>query len=118
MTTPGSLDPAVLDRLRQLSAPGEPDVLAEVLAVFTADLPVRLARLRDALQAADAPAIQKLAHSVKGSAGNIGARSLFDISRRLDDASKAGDLVAAAALVASLEAEYARVAAEIQSMLG
>jgi HPt (histidine-containing phosphotransfer) domain-containing protein len=118
MTRPGALDPEVLDRLRQLSAPGEPDVLAEVLSLFTADVPGRLARLRDALQAADAPAIQRLAHSVKGSAGNIGARALFDISRQLDDAGKAGDLQGAAALVALLEAEYQRVATEIQSMLG
>ena len=48
MTTRGVLDPAVVDRLRQLTPPGEPDVLAEIFTVFLEEVPRRIERLKAA----------------------------------------------------------------------
>lgn len=118
MSDPDVLDPVVIETLRQLTPPGEPDVLAEVLKLFMDEVPRRIHRVRQALDAGDATAVQRAAHSLKGSAGNIGAHRLYEISRQLDDTAKARDLAALAPLVGTLGAEYAKVEAEIQKMLG
>ena len=111
------LDPAVIESLRQLTPPGEPDVLKEVLQLFLEDVPGRIERLRTAWQAGNAVEVQRCAHSLKGSAGNIGASHLLAVCRLLDDHGKSGDLSNLPGLVASLDDEYARVAAEIQRLV-
>lgn len=111
------LDPAVIDNLRQLTPPGEPDVLAEVLELFLEDVPRRIAKLRAACAAGDAAELHKMAHSLKGSAGNIGASALFAICRQLDDRGRSGDLTDAKRLVDALEADYARVEVAIRQLL-
>jgi HPt (histidine-containing phosphotransfer) domain-containing protein len=111
------LDPAVIASLRELTPPGEPDVLTEVLQLFLEDVPTRIARLRVAWQAGNAEELQRAAHSLKGSAGNIGARDLLGVCSRLDEQGRAGDLTGARDLVESVEAEYTRVAAEIQRLI-
>lgn len=111
------LDPAVIENLRQLTPPGEPDVLAEVLELFLQDVPRRLTRLRASCDAGDAAELHKTAHSLKGSAGNIGAPAMFAICHQLDDQARAGDLSDAKRLIDALEAEFARVEVAIRQIL-
>ena len=118
MTVLPVLDPAVLESLRQLTPPGEPDVLKEVLQLFLDDVPARVERLRAAWQGGDVVAVQRAAHSLKGSAGNIGATDLLGVCRQLDDLGRAGDLSTAAPLVTALDSEFARVQTEIKSLIG
>ena len=51
------LDPAVLERLRQLTPPDEPDVLSTVLRIFVEEVPKRMAQLREAWAQGDAPGV-------------------------------------------------------------
>jgi two-component system, sensor histidine kinase and response regulator len=111
------LDPAVLDSLRQLTVPGEEDVLVQVLTLFMAEVPARVQRVAEAHRAADAVGMQRAAHSLKGSSGNIGARALYEVCRQIDERGKAGDLAGAGPLLDRLDAEYARVDAAIRQML-
>ncbi len=111
------LDPAVIERLRQLTPPGEPDVLKEVLQLFLQEVPSRISRLRAAWQAGNPSDVHRAAHSLKGSSGNIGATDLFEVCRQLDDQGRAGDLAQMPTLVACLDTEYARVAAEIDQLI-
>ena len=112
------LDPAVVERLRQLTPPGEPDVLHEVLTLFLTEVPKKIDALRAAVAAGDMAAVQRTAHSLKGSSGNIGARALYDVCRRLDDDAKSGELARLPPLLARVVAEYARVEAEISKLVG
>ena len=111
------LDPSVIASLRDLTPPGEPDVLKELFTLFLEDVPDRIARLRAAWQAGDAVGVQRAAHSLKGSAGNIGATKLHAVCAVLDAQGRSGDLAPLAPMVASLDAEYARVAAEIKTLI-
>ncbi len=117
MTEP-ALDPAVVQRLRELTPPGEPDVLAQVLSLFLEEAPRRLDRIRMALQARDASEMHRAAHSMKGSAGNIGAMDLFAICREVDDRARVGDLEGARQALEDLTREYERVEAEIARLIG
>jgi HPt (histidine-containing phosphotransfer) domain-containing protein len=118
MEAPVILDPAVISGLRKLTPPGEPDVLAEVLKLFLEEVPPRIARLRNAWQAGSIEEVHRAAHSLKGSAGNIGARRLFEVCRQLDDISKSGDLAAAAPLVDALGVEFGKVESAIRQLIG
>ena len=118
MEDPVILDQAVISGLRKLTPPGEPDVLAEVLTLFLEEVPNRIERLRNAWQAGNIQEVHRAAHSLKGSAGNIVARRLFEVCRQLDDISKSGDLAAAATLVDTLEVEFGKVESEIRRLIG
>lgn len=112
------LDPDVIDSLRQLTAPGEPDVLREVLELFLAEVPKRMTRLRNAMVSRDIQEVQRSAHSLKGSAGNVGALALYDICDQLDAAAKRGDADAVAPLVDAMGTEFGNVEAEIHRLIG
>lgn len=112
-----ALDRSVLDSLRQLTPPGEPDVLNEVLTMFLADFPRRMDKLRNAFAAADIQEVHRSAHSLKGSAGNIGATALSAICRQLDDHAKAGNSDALPPLIEALGVEFGKVESEIQKLL-
>jgi HPt (histidine-containing phosphotransfer) domain-containing protein len=111
------LDPAVLSSLRKLTPAGEPDVLAEVLALFLEEVPPRITRLRNAWQARNIEEVHRCAHSLKGSAGNIGARRLHAVCAELDDRGRSGNLAATAPLVDALTAEFDKVEAEIRRIV-
>jgi len=112
------LDPGVIERLRQLTPPGEPDVLAEVLGIFLEEVPRRIQRLRIALAAGDIVEVARSAHSLKGSAGNIGAADLYDICTRLDAQARDGDLTGAGTLVDEMGAEFGKVESAIHRLIG
>lgn len=112
-----ALDPQTLDTLRQLTPPGEPDVLAQVLKLFLEEAPRRIERLRSALTEGNAVEFQRLAHSLKGAAGNIGANAVHDAARRADAVGKSGRLDAAAPLVEEIERHLAEVVTEIERLL-
>ena len=111
------LDAAVLDRLRQLTPPGEPDVMAEVLQLFLDEAPKRIARLRDAWRENAVEDVQRGAHSLKGSSGNIGAAALYAVCREIDEQARAGALSDRSQLLAALDREYAAVADAITQLL-
>lgn len=72
-----ALDEDIVTRLRtlrdQVSLSGE-DVLGDLLALFQRDGALRADAIREALVTQDPEARRKAAHSLKGSAGNMGAR--------------------------------------------
>ena len=112
------LDPVVVSGLRQLTPAGEPDVLAEVLNLFLVEVPLRMDRLRNAWAAGNIEEVHRFAHSLRGSAGNIGARRLHEVCRQLEAQGQLGDLDASAALVAALGVEFGKVEVEIRRLLG
>jgi HPt (histidine-containing phosphotransfer) domain-containing protein len=118
MGEPVVLDPAVIDTLRQLTPPGEPDVLAEVLRLFLQEAPPRIERLRNAWASGDIEEVHRAAHSLKGSAGNIGARQLYEVCRRLDEAGRSDDRSGVAQLVDELGAEFTKVKSAIHRLIG
>jgi HPt (histidine-containing phosphotransfer) domain-containing protein len=114
------LDPTVIETLRQLSVPGEPDVLTEVLTLFLEEAPPRIEKLRNAWAAGDIKEVQRVAHSLKGSAGNIGATALFEVCKKIDAIGRpggSGGTEDIGPLVDALAVEFAKVEREIHQLI-
>ncbi len=65
-------------------------MLTEVLQLFLQEVPPRIDRLRIAWAAGNIEEVYRAAHSLKGSAGNIGAQRLFGVCQQLDEMGRAG----------------------------
>jgi HPt (histidine-containing phosphotransfer) domain-containing protein len=84
--------------------------------VFLQDGPVMLARLRDAARHRDATALAATAHAIKGSAGLFSQGPAYQSARRLEERARAGDLSTADTLCADIEADVARLMAELRDL--
>ncbi len=95
---------------------GDPGLLEELVALFLESLPERLAALRVAIEQRDRHALERAAHTLKGSVGNFSARSAFEAALRLEGMGREGDLGQAETAVAALEAEIARLKPALASL--
>jgi CheY-like chemotaxis protein/HPt (histidine-containing phosphotransfer) domain-containing protein len=103
------VDPAVFASLRALREAGEPDPAVELIDLFLADTPPRLKAMEAAVREAQPPRLQESAHSLKGTASNLGARRLAAFCAELEAGAKAGDLARAASLLADVTEAYRQV---------
>ena len=76
----------VRDGLARLG--GDVDLYRELLRKFAGNQAETAREIAAALDAGDMETAQRLAHTIKGVAGNIGAQSLFETASRLDKALK------------------------------
>ena len=90
------------------------DFVAELVGTFLEEAPGMLAELRRAQAAGAADAFRRAAHSLKSNSNTFGATRLGEMARDLE----LGGLVADAARLDALEAEYRRAAAALKGMCG
>ncbi len=57
------------------------------------------------MEAADAPQLERAAHTLKGAVGNFAAMRAFEAAQRLEHRGRAGDLAGVAGDLAQLEQE-------------
>lgn len=98
------VDSAVLDDFRRLDA--SCSLLSTLITHFVADVPTRLAALRDAVQQGDGEALARVAHGLNGASGNLGVRKMRQPCVELQALGKAKDLTKAEALLAQLVNEF------------
>ena len=83
--------------------------MREIVALFLADCPERLVELHETLARKDGPALARAAHRLKGALGNISATNALTAVQRVEISAREGDMPAAAAALATLEDELARL---------
>jgi len=106
------MEPAPVDLARALHwVGGDRRLLRELVGVFVEEAPGRLAELRRGAAARDAATVERVAHSLKGSAGLLGAASLQAASAELEERAVAKRVDGVADLVARVEGELERVLA-------
>ena len=84
------LDNSIIDGLRGLREPGQPDPLAELIELFFKDARARLEAMSQAVTAGDWTKLSAAAHTLKGSASNLGARQLAAGCAALEKQARAG----------------------------
>jgi HPt (histidine-containing phosphotransfer) domain-containing protein len=110
------LDSGALTALRDLQDEGESDVLAAVIEDYLRDTPLRVAALHEALARADAGAVRREAHGIKGSSGYLGAVEMTRLCADLEGQARAGDLTQAPKLVHAIAAAFERVRAHLGAL--
>lgn len=107
-----ALDPDALRRL-MTDLGGDPEVMRELIDTFLAEAPRTVGEMRAALSGSDRRTLNRGAHSMKSTAATFGATELSRMCRELErdtERELPGD---APARVAQVEAEWARVRAEL-----
>lgn len=89
---------AFLDRLQ-----GDREIAAYILEVFISELPGLLAVLLASCQAGDLEAAARQAHSIKGSAANVGAEVIKCLAVQAEKACEQRELKIVAELVGQME---------------
>lgn len=112
------LDPDSIAALNSVAPDDGGAFLRELLDIFLADTPNRLAEISRSLEAGDFPTLTRAAHSIKGSAGNFGARALVEAAWRLEMAARSKNRALAQDLVAPLEQEFGKVRSAMEALRG
>jgi len=99
------LDRQLLDELRRVTPSG----FRELVRFFLTITPSKIVTIRDAAAAADAAALRRVARSLLGSSGTIGALRLWRLCREIEQLAGEGRMHSARALVSRLEPEFAAV---------
>ena len=105
----------VSDLLSQVE--GDISLLKELTGLFLEDCPNLMAELQDAVACGDAEGIERLAHTLKGSVGNFGAKRASEAALRLQQIGKSGDVSDASELYIALDGEIKRVIAELNALI-
>jgi HPt (histidine-containing phosphotransfer) domain-containing protein len=103
------IDRDVLARLRGLQKDDEADIVDQLAGMFLEDARSGLQTVEEALQRDDAPAIETVAHRLKGGSGSIGARRLAGLLAQLEDMGASGDLSPGSELLERIREELGEV---------
>ncbi len=96
---PLTLDPDVV--LRRFD--GDHELLREVASLFFKDAPAYLLAIRDSICRSDGAALERAAHTLKGSVGNFGAAAAHDTALALEKMGRASDFTRAPETLVELE---------------
>jgi signal transduction histidine kinase/DNA-binding response OmpR family regulator len=111
------LDQIMLARLLDLQEEGEPDILNELIELFLSDVPPQLAALREVVKAGEAHSVGRIAHTLKGSSGSMGATRMTTICSELEEVGASGDLSRTPELLERLEEEFGRVRIALEAKM-
>jgi PAS domain S-box-containing protein len=85
------------------------ELLESIIDIFFEDIPKQIDLLENALIAKDADAVGRLAHSIKGAAGNICAYALQKSASQAEKSGKAGDLKKAVEHTSNILLEFDKI---------
>ncbi|MBF0211815.1 MAG: response regulator [Desulfamplus sp.] len=96
---------------------GNENIVRSVATGFLEDIPTQIEALKSYLKAADANAVLRQSHSIKGAAANLGGERLRNKSFEIEKEARDGNLESANALMPELEIEFARLKQDIETYL-
>jgi HPt (histidine-containing phosphotransfer) domain-containing protein len=109
----GSINPKVLGELRLLG--GSSGFVRDLIDLFLKELDLHFGRLKAGFDAREAGVVERAAHSLKGSSGNLGADAFSRLCAELQQASKAPDWPRMAELRNLLDREHPLLLAELHA---
>ena len=110
---PLSFDPSVV--LRRVD--NDRDLLREVAGLFFEDTPRLLSEVRNAITRGDGKALERSAHTLKGSVSNFGARLASEAALSLEQMGRQGDFAKAVETFAQLEEQIALLIPALEALL-
>jgi len=111
------MDPKALENIRALQRAGAPDLLTRVVQAYLSETPRSLEDLQEALGQGDLRALQRTTHNLKSSSANLGAVSVANLVRKLEDTALTSPEKARVVLD-ELSLEYAKFQEALAQELG
>ena len=105
----GSPEPVFDHDLLLARVEGDRELLLEIVGLFFDETPGLLSEIRESVARRDASALERAAHTLKGSVGNFGAKGAYDEALKLEIIGRGGDVTNAEEAYARLEDEIARL---------
>lgn len=115
MPEPAPVDRATLDKLLAMFN-GDKAFLYQVIDTYLSDGVRLLASVQQALADGNADDLRRAAHSLKSNSANLGAMTLSQQSRELEELGRLGTLAAAPAKVAILTEEFQKVKSALEKI--
>lgn len=104
------------DALERLEEWGGGDLVLQLVGIFLEHTPERVGQIRTGLEETDLEVTERGAHSLKSSAGNLGARRLERVAARIEEHASRGELEAAADLLDDLESAYGEARTSLEAL--
>jgi len=111
------LDPVCLAGLKELREPGQPDPLSELFELFRHESLACVEKIERGVTDHNSGATAQAAHTLKGSASNLGATQLATYCSQTEQRARASDWDAMPELVRHLNEELARVKSALDAEL-
>jgi HPt (histidine-containing phosphotransfer) domain-containing protein len=111
------IDPQAIENLRSLNPGDNDEFLRKLTLIFLEDTPQRIVDLEESLAAADPSRFTRAAHSIKGSASNMGAMLLRDAAEKLEMHSRKEGLTAVVEMIGTIRQEFARAKAGLEEII-
>lgn len=105
------MNPKSLERLHSL---GGTKLVRNVIQIFLNHVPARIETARQSLQSGDLKGVERAIHSVKSSAGNVGAETLGELSGRIEQLAEEERGESIGGLLLELESAFSQVKACLQ----
>ncbi len=102
-----AFDPSVVERLRRL---GGATLVRQMIELASRNMERRVEESRDAFERGDLPGLARAAHSLRSSAGNVGARELAGLAARVERAARAGRAAGLASVLDAMRLSLAALA--------
>lgn len=100
------LDMKVVNELLSLSDDGDPELLLDLIRLFLEDGPSKVTMISEGLQNTDFEKMERAAHALKGSAGNLGARLLQGSCEKMQTATRHKQLAEVRELTAQVQQNF------------
>jgi len=108
------IDPKAIERLREW---GGTELPKKMIDIFLSHSPERIDQIREGLSAATIRAAERGAHSLKSSAGNVGAVRLQRLSEKAESLAESGDLTGLVESFPALEVAFGEACDELKRLL-
>jgi HPt (histidine-containing phosphotransfer) domain-containing protein len=116
---PGSdaIDLRELQSVRELDPAGGMDLVKTILRIFIESAGDSVTRIENAILARDGGQLAAAAHALKSSTANVGAKTLSEFYRRLEQLGREGRLADARELLIQVRPEHQRAVARMYEIL-
>jgi HPt (histidine-containing phosphotransfer) domain-containing protein len=112
------LDLEVVEELLALTGDGDPELLLDLIHMFLEDAPTKVKAMSEGLANSDMEQVAQAAHSLKGSAGNLGIRMVQHDCDELQNAGHANDVETVRTIVPRLEENFTQAIAALEDLRG
>lgn len=107
------LDRNVLEDLRSLQDSEDPNLVEELIDIFLQEAPNKLSKLRESVELKDFKTLEHIAHSLKGNAGNLGAKRLHKLCANLEKSSRTGEILELSLITDAIFSEFEKTKAAL-----